>query len=110
MMTMAESQKATSTPAIGEPTQTGVPAFYVSSFNVSATSNEAVVIGSEVYPSWGADGASHQPVTIPRVVIRLSPQSLKDLADILHHFVAKYEANYGELQTDYLRRKASHPA
>jgi hypothetical protein len=109
MMTMAEPQKAPS-PAVAEPMQTGVPAFYVSSFNVSATSNEAVVIGSEVYPAWGADGATHPPVTVPRVVIRLSPQSLKDLSDILHNFVAKYEATYGELQTDYLRRKASHPA
>jgi hypothetical protein len=39
------------------------------------------------------------------VVIRLSPHSVKDLADVLRNFVASYEASYGELRTDYLLRK-----
>jgi hypothetical protein len=41
----------------------------------------------------------------PRLVIRLSPQSAKDLADVLQNFVANYEQAYGELRTDYLLRK-----
>jgi hypothetical protein len=41
----------------------------------------------------------------PRVFIRLSRQSAKDLADVLQNFVANYEQAYGELRTDYLLRK-----
>ena len=103
---MAELAHAEAAPSVVEAGKAGVPTFYVSRFNVSATSNEVVVVGSEVYPTWGADGAAHAPVTLPRVVLRLSPQSLKDLAHILHSFVARYEESYGELQTDYLMRKA----
>jgi hypothetical protein len=35
------------------PADGDVPAFYVSSFNLSATSNEVVLIGNELYPTWG---------------------------------------------------------
>ena len=101
---------STATAPVADAARSAVPTFYVSSFNVSATSNEVVVIGSEVNPTWGADGTTHAPVAMPRVVLRLSPQSLKDLADILQNFVAKYEASYGELHTDYLMRKAGKPA
>ena len=90
--------------------RTAVPTFYASSFNVSATSNEVVVIASEVNPTWGSDGTTHAPVTVPRVVLRLRPQSLKDLAEILQSFVSKYEASYGELHTDYLRRRSGASA
>ena len=41
----------------------------------------------------------------PRLVVRLNPQSAKDLADVLQNFVANYEQAYGELHTDYLLRK-----
>ncbi len=109
-MTMSDTQHAAPAPSVAEPIQAGIPTFHVPSFNVTATSNEVFVIGSEVYPTWGSDGAAHPPVTAPRVLIRLSPQSLKDLADMLHSFVAKYEASYGELHTDYLLRKAAKPA
>ena len=97
-------------PTVADIGKAEVPTFHVSSFNVSATSNEVVVVGSEVYPTWGADGATHAPVSLPRVVLRLSPQSLKDLADILRSFVGRYEASYGELNTDYLIRKQAKPA
>jgi hypothetical protein len=81
-------------------------AFYVSTFNVSATSNEVVVFANEVQPAWDREGHAPAPVSRPRVLLRMSPQSLKDLATILASFVAQYEASYGELQTDYLRRRA----
>ena len=107
---MADPQHVAPAPTAAEAGKAAVPAFYVSSFNVSATSNEVVVIGSEVNPTWGADGAAHAPASVPRVVLRLSPQSLKDLADILQSFVARYEGSYGELNTDYLIRKAGTQA
>jgi hypothetical protein len=88
-------------------TGTETPTFHVSSFNISATSNEVVVFGNEVHPGWAAGGAPQPAVSVTQVLLRMSPQSLKDLADMLQSFVAKYEANYGELQTDYLRRKAA---
>ena len=77
----------------------------MSSFNLSATSNEVVLAGNELFPTWGGEGAAQPPVLRPRLVIRLSPQSAKDLADVLQNFVANYEQAYGELRTDYLLRK-----
>ena len=41
----------------------------------------------------------------PRLVIRLSPQSAKDLADVLQNFVVNYEQAYGQPHTNYLLRK-----
>jgi hypothetical protein len=96
---MAEQQPPPSAPE--------VPAFYVSSFNLSATSNEVVLIGNELFPSWNPSGEAQQPQLRPLVVIRLSPQSVKDLAEVLRNFVASYETSYGELRTDYLLRKES---
>ena len=77
----------------------------MSSFNLSATSNEVVLVGNELFPTWGGEGAAQPPVLRPRLVVRLSPQSAKDLADVLQNFVANYEQAYGELYTDYLLRK-----
>jgi hypothetical protein len=58
-----------------------------------------------LFPTWGGEGTAQPPALRPRLVIRLSPQSAKDLADVLQNFVANYEQAYGELHTDYLLRK-----
>jgi hypothetical protein len=104
-VTMAEQRQNPSTPHAVEVAELGVPTFHVSSFNLSATSNEVVLMGNELFPTWGAEGAAEAPVLHPRLVIRLSPQSAKDLADVLANFVTNYERAYGELHTDYLLRK-----
>src|SRR5271156_790803 len=91
------------------PAEGAVPAFFVSSFNLSATSNEVVLVGNELFPTWSGEGAAQPPVLRPRLVIRLSPQSAKDLADVLQNFVANFERAYGELRTDYLLRKQTGP-
>jgi hypothetical protein len=104
-LTMAEQQQDLSAAHPVETAELAVPTFYVSSFNLSATSNEVVLVGNELYPTWGAEGAVQPPVRRPRLVIRLSPQSAKDLVDALGNSVANYEASYGELRTDYLLRK-----
>ena len=83
--------------------------FFVSSFNLSATSNEVVLVGNELFPTWSGEGAAQPPVLRPRLVIRLSPQSAKDLSDVLQNFVANFERAYGELRTDYLLRKQTGP-
>ena len=69
------------------------------------TSNEVVLIGNELFPTWSGEGTAQPPVLRPRLVIRLSPQSAKDLGDVLQNFVTNYERAYGELRTDYLLRK-----
>jgi hypothetical protein len=102
---MAASQQDVPTPHLAEVVETGVPTFFVSSFNLSATSNEVVLVGNELFPTWSGEGAAQPPVLRPRLVIRLSPQSVKDLSDVLQDFVTNYERAYGELRTDYLLRK-----
>jgi hypothetical protein len=97
------------TPHPAEVAELDVPAFFVSSFNLSATSNEVVLVGNELFPTWSGEGAAQPPVLRPRLVIRLSPQSAKDLSDVLQNFVANFERAYGELRTDYLLRKQTGP-
>lgn len=109
-LVMAEHQQDASAPHLAEIAELGVPTFYVSSFNLSATSNEVVLVGNELFPTWGADGQAQAPVLRPRLVIRLSPQSAKDLADVLRNFVGNYEQAYGELRTDYLLRRQTGAA
>ena len=96
-------------PHPAEVAELGVPGFFVSSFNLSATSNEVVLVGNELFPTWSGEGAAQPPVLRPRLVIRLSPQSAKDLSDVLQNFVANFERAYGELRTDYLLRKQTGP-
>jgi hypothetical protein len=104
---MAEQHQTAPAARLIETVEPEVPTFYVSSFNLSATSNEVVLIGNELYPAWGNAGDAQPPQLRPRLVLRLSPQSVKDLADVLSNFVASYETSYGELRTDYLLRKES---
>jgi hypothetical protein len=99
------SQQDPSAPHPIEVAEIGVPTFFVSSFNLSATSNEVVLVGNELFPTWGGEGPAQPPVLRPRLVVRLSPQSAKDLSDVLQNFVANFERAYGELRTDYLLRK-----
>jgi hypothetical protein len=99
---MAATQQDLSAP---HPADLDAPAFFVSSFNLSATSNELVLVGNELFRTWSGEGAAQPPVLRPRLVIRLSPQSAKDLSDMLQNFVANFERAYGELRTDYLMRK-----
>jgi hypothetical protein len=104
-LTVAASQQDSSAPHPVEIADLGVPTFFVSSFNLSATSNEVVLVGNELFPTGGGDGAAQPPVLRPRLVIRVSPQSAKDLANVLQNFVANYEQAYGQLHTDYVLRK-----
>jgi hypothetical protein len=104
-LSVTASQQDPSAPHSAEVAELGVPTFFVSSFNLSATSNEVVLVGNELFPTWGGEGAAQPPVLRPRLVIRLSPQSAKDLSDVLQNFVVNYERAYGELRTDYLLRK-----
>jgi hypothetical protein len=48
-----------------------VPTFFVSSFNLSATSNEVVLIGNELFPTWSGEGAAQPPVLRPRLVLTM---------------------------------------
>jgi hypothetical protein len=43
-------------------------------------------------------------------VIRFSPQSAKDLGDVLQNFVVNVERACGELRTDYLLRNQTGAA
>lgn len=82
--------------AFGQGRRTRRAGFFVSSFR-SATSNEVVLVGNELFPTWSGEGAAQPPVLRPRLVIRLSPQSAKDLCDVLQNFVANFERAYGRI-------------
>jgi hypothetical protein len=98
-------QQDSPAPHPAEVAELGVPTFFVSSLNLSATSNEVVLVDNELCPTWSGGGATQPLVLRPGLVIRFSPQSAKDLSDVLQNFVANFERAYGELRTDYLLRK-----
>ena len=66
-----------------------------------------VLVGNELFPIWGPAGEAQASQLRLRWVLRLSPPSVKDLAEVLSNFGATYEASYGTLRTDYLPRKES---
>ena len=88
-----------------EVAEPGVPTLFVSS--QPRDPEQVVLVGNELFPTWSGEGTAQPPVLRPRLVIRLSPQSAKDLGDVLQNFVANFERAYGELRTDYLLRKQS---
>jgi hypothetical protein len=51
-LTMALTQQGSPAPHPAEVAELGVPTFFVSSFNLSATSNEVVLVGNELFPAW----------------------------------------------------------
>jgi hypothetical protein len=48
---MATTQQDSPAPHPAEVAELGVPTFFVSSFNLSATSNEVVLVGNELFPT-----------------------------------------------------------
>jgi hypothetical protein len=57
-LSVAEFRQDPSAPHPVEVAELGVPIFFVSSFNLSATSNEVVLVGNELFPTWGGEGAA----------------------------------------------------
>jgi hypothetical protein len=55
---MAAQEQDAAAPHPVEIVESGMPAFYVSSFNLSTTSNEVVLIGNELFPTWGGNEAA----------------------------------------------------
>ena len=67
-------------------------------------------VGNELFPTWSGEGTAQPPVLRPRLVIRLSPQSAKDLGGVLQNSVVNFERAHGELRTDDLLRKETGAA
>lgn len=42
----------------------------------------------------------------PIAVIQMSPQTMKDLSLLVTHQIAVYEAEWGEIETEFTRRRA----
>lgn len=82
----------------------GIPVVHASTIEAGTHFNQFVVQFSEVASS--VSGSPDPRVTIasrPAAVIVLSPQSAKDLLVVLGTVLAQYEAEWGEIDTPYLR-------
>jgi hypothetical protein len=81
-----------------------LPTWAVSQFSVSVTSNEVLLVGSEITPLLTPEGVPDNFARVrPRVVFRMSPQTMKDLSIILSEALRKYEGQFGVLNTDYTK-------
>jgi hypothetical protein len=77
-----------------------VPQYHPVDFSLAVTSNEITVIGNSTQPLTEASGISSYSRVVPEVILKLSPQSAKDLVVYLNSAVRLYEKKYGPLKTD----------
>ena len=69
--------------------------FYASSFSIQATANDVTVVVHDTLPvsdGQGVDGNTE--LRRPVAIIKLSPQSAKDLSLVMRDAMQKYEALY----------------
>jgi hypothetical protein len=78
------------------------PEFIGSLFHLNIISNEVALLVSRAAFVVGGDGTAP---ALPSFILRLSPQSLKDLSLLLSRNVERYEADWGPIETDFTRRK-----
>jgi len=91
-------------PAASQPLN--VPTWAVSQVAVQATSNEIMIIGIEAVPGFTREGGPSPVARLsPTVLLRISPQTAKDLSIILSDTVTKYEEIYGVLTTDFTKMR-----
>jgi len=79
-----------------------LPTWAVSQVTVQATSNEVMILGSDTVPATTPEGVPSPFARLrPIVMLRMSPQTMKDLSIVLTDTVKKYEAMYGQMTTDF---------
>lgn len=94
----------------GKPQPLDVPTFSVAGFHITGNSNEILVVASEMRPAMGPAGEPGSFAHVaPIVALRLSPQSLSDLATLLSETAETYERLYGKLKTDFLAAREAKP-
>jgi len=86
-----------------------MPSFYAGSIQIAQTNNDfslqfqRLVIGTAEI-----DGVQHPVARVtPMAEIILSPGTMKDLALSVAESVAMYEAEFGQIETSFSRKKAS---
>jgi len=71
------------------------PYIYASSFSVQATANDVTIVLHDTLPLAGQDGVSSDAeIQRPVGIIKLSPQSAKDFANLLIEAMTRYENLY----------------
>jgi hypothetical protein len=84
------------------------PFFYVGAITLMTTGNDFTLVLSRARPIENSDGTVNtQAVTSdPVAVISVTPQTLKDLFLVLTDVIPQYEAQFGELKTLFMMRRA----
>jgi len=83
-----------------------IPLIPTSNFNIQATSNDFYIVLGDIGHFLDEGGAlSPNGKIILKAIVKISPQSAKDLVSLLSGVVDNYEQKYGEITTDYVRSK-----
>lgn len=90
---------------ISQPIPVGAPHFYASNFNLFWNSNEMTLLLSALAPAISGDQVGL--VQSPAAVISFSPQSGKDLLLLFQQIVGEYEAQFGEIETNFTRTRGA---
>lgn len=76
----------------------GATFFYVSELAVSVSSNEASIVLMDTLPVAGVNGVDgSKSVRRPVALVKVSPQTLKGMAEALSEAVRLYENDFGQL-------------
>ena len=85
-------------------TKLDVVTHYPSQFNVSANSNEITIVGGTTNTLMEEGRVAPVVKLEYQFIMKMSPQSAKDLLNNLSMMLEQYEKSYGKLDTDLLRR------
>lgn len=91
-------------PAVSNPFD--LPSLFGSSFNVSWSSNECCVVVCRTLPAVAPpeDGSVHG-FSSPVAALHMSPHAAKDLCLLLMEGLARYEGDWGPLETEFVRSR-----
>ncbi len=81
------------------------PTYYCSSFFVGLGGSDAYIVGQRPRPLIGADGISRMGILEPVAMLQFSVGSLKDLSIVIDGLVRAYEKEFGEIETEFTRRR-----
>ena len=84
------------------------PVVHASSSQINIMGNDAVMVLSRWRPAINPSGtAPSPPIVETTAIIHLSMATMKDLSVTMADAVAAFEKQFGEIQTDFLRRRAA---
>ena len=88
-----------------------LPVMYASAFQLQGSGNDFNLILQRRLPAQNPDGSIHAEVGKLDAIacLTLSPQSAKDLSVLLAEQIARFEQQFGTIETPFLKQRSAKP-